>query len=91
MYSKMGDYNRALEYYHMAYDIRKKILGQDHPDTATILNNIGILYYRMCNYLSAERYLQEAYDSFKKSLGSDHPNTKNTLNSLETVKKNIPK
>ena len=29
----MGDYKKALEYYELSLNIRKKILGEEHPDT----------------------------------------------------------
>ena len=39
----MGDYKKALEYFELSLNIRKKILGEEHLDTATSYNNIGLI------------------------------------------------
>ncbi len=40
----MGDYEKALPFYQRALDIREKVLGPQHPDVATTLNNLAGLY-----------------------------------------------
>ena len=42
----MGDYEKALPLYQRALDIREKVLGPQHPDVATTLNNLAGLYYQ---------------------------------------------
>ena len=41
------DNKKALEYHELSLNIRKKILGEEHPDTAASYNNIGLIYYNM--------------------------------------------
>ena len=38
-----GDYYRALEYYLKAYNVFKKKLGADHPDTKMAEENIELV------------------------------------------------
>ena len=39
-----GDYARAEPLYRQALEIRKKALGENHPDYAASLNNLATLY-----------------------------------------------
>ena len=39
-----GNNEKALEYYEKALAIDKKTHGEEHPDVATSLNNIGLVY-----------------------------------------------
>jgi tetratricopeptide (TPR) repeat protein len=44
LYKTMGDYKAAERYFIQALEIRKKVLGEVHPDYASSLNDIGRLY-----------------------------------------------
>jgi tetratricopeptide (TPR) repeat protein len=44
VYYAKGDYENALVEYRKALEIQLKVLGPDHPDTATSYNNIGAVY-----------------------------------------------
>ena len=43
----MGDYAKAEPLYRQALEIRKRALGENHPDYATSLNNLAGLYQAM--------------------------------------------
>ena len=43
----MGDFAQAEPLYKQALEIRKKALGEAHPDYATSLNNLALLYKNM--------------------------------------------
>ena len=43
----MGDFPAARPYYEQALAIRREVLGEHHPDTATSLNNLGSLLQAM--------------------------------------------
>jgi len=43
----MGDYPKALPLFEQARDLRKKMLGENHPLYATSLNNLAMLYRDM--------------------------------------------
>ena len=58
MYSRKGEYDIALEWYEKALAIREKVLGKDHPDTATTYNNIAGVYSRKGEYdIALEWYI----------------------------------
>jgi len=62
--------------------IRKKVLGSEHPDTASSYNNIGILYRVQGDYEQAFDYFFKAYRVLKLKLNPNHPK-------LQTVYKNL--
>jgi hypothetical protein len=67
----------------------KNLLGEEHPDVAYPLNNLGMLYENINDYIKAGSYLAEAHELFFKTLGNDHPNTKFVLKNLENVRKKL--
>ena len=44
IYKEMGQYNKAENTVLRALAIREKVLGAEHPGTATSLNNLALLY-----------------------------------------------
>jgi tetratricopeptide (TPR) repeat protein len=55
--------------------IREEQLGATHPDTATSLNNLALLYYSMGRYDQAEPLYVRALVILLNTLGENHPNT----------------
>jgi tetratricopeptide (TPR) repeat protein len=49
-----GRYADAEPLYKRSLAIREKALGPNHPDVATSLNNMGLLYERQGQYAEAE-------------------------------------
>ena len=82
LYKNMGDYKAAEPYYKKALEIRKKVLGEEHPDYASSLFNLGLLYYDMGDYKTAEPYYKQSLEIRKKALGEDHPDYASSLNNL---------
>ena len=78
----MGEYAKAEPLYQEALRIRQKVLGPEHPDTATSLNNLAALYRDMGEYAKAEPLFQEALRIWQKVLGPEHPDTAPSLNNL---------
>jgi tetratricopeptide (TPR) repeat protein len=61
----MGDYRKALDLYHQARDLRKKLLTENHPHYATSLNNLAVVYEAMGNYPKALDLYQQSRDLTK--------------------------
>ena len=65
-----------------ALEIRKHVLGEEHPTYATNLRNLGKLYDSMGDYASAEPLYIQAIGINAKVLGEDHPSFAICLNDL---------
>ncbi|NEO92284.1 MAG: tetratricopeptide repeat protein [Moorea sp. SIO3G5] len=48
-------------------------LGHDHPDVATILNNLGLLYWSMGRYNQAKPLFVKALEIAEQKLGQNDP------------------
>ena len=60
----------------------EKVLGPQHPDVATTLNNLAGLYRQMGDYEKALPLYQRALEISEKVLGPQHPDVATTLNNL---------
>ncbi len=60
--------------------------GNEHPDTATCMNNLALLYQAKGDYYHAESLYQRALEILEKVLGAKHPNTIMCRNNLETCR-----
>ena len=70
-----ADYSKALEWYRKALAITEKVLGKEHPSTATTYNNIAGVYDNQGNYEEALEWYRKALAITEKVLGKEHPNT----------------
>jgi tetratricopeptide (TPR) repeat protein len=61
--------------YLQALELRKRLLGDNHPDVATSLNNLAGLYESQGRYDEAETILHRALEIYQQVLGDNHPNT----------------
>ena len=77
-----GKYDEALNYKRELLGIREKVLGTEHPDTATSYNNIGMIYSHMGDYERALEYYQKALEIREAVLGTEHPDTAASYNNI---------
>jgi len=88
VYYRQGDYLRSHEWYHKALEIKEKVLGLNHPDTATTYNNIAGVHERQGDYLRALRWHHKALKICETVLGLEHPTTAISYNNIAYVYSN---
>ena len=84
-YHKEGDLVAAASDYQEALKIRRKILGEEHPDVATSLQVVAGIFREQGRYSEAEEMLQESLMTQTQLLGEEHPNVADILDSLGLV------
>ncbi len=57
----------------MALAIRRKWLGEDHPDTASSYNNLAVNLNAQAEYAKAQPHFDQSMAIRRKRLGEDHP------------------
>jgi eukaryotic-like serine/threonine-protein kinase len=85
LYYTIGLYDAAFPLQESALATRRRVLGEEHPDTLTSLKRIGILLRDRGMLAEAEPYCREAVEKSRLVLGSEHPDTLFSINSLGLV------
>ncbi len=66
--------------------MRRRVLGEEHPDTLMSANNLAALLFRRAKYTEAEQMLQSMLDASRRLLGNAHPQTLEIERRLEDVR-----
>ncbi|KKK86115.1 hypothetical protein LCGC14_2766480, partial [marine sediment metagenome] len=82
-----GQYDRAVVVAEKALTIQVKALGPDHPDVATSLNNLAMLYKNQGEYALAEPLYKRSLAIKEKVHGPEHPDVATTLKNLARLYK----
>lgn len=80
-----GRYTEAEPLYQRVLSIQERVLGVDHPQVATSLSGLAVLYRRQGNYRQAEPLFQQALYIWVQELGPDHPQIAGPLNGLASI------
>ena len=65
---RQGHYTQALELALQARDLARQSLDEAHPEFATALDNLGLLYKTVGNYTEAEPLLLQALEIATQSI-----------------------
>jgi hypothetical protein len=85
----MGDNAAARPYFEQSLEIRRKVLGEEHPDTALSLNNLAILCYYVGDLKEAVEFMNHVVMIFNKILGPQHPHTESARKNLAVIKQQM--
>ncbi|MFN6528957.1 tetratricopeptide repeat protein [Nostoc sp. ChiSLP03a] len=84
-YDGQGLYTQAETWCQQCLETTKKRLGEEHPDVAQSLNNLGALYNSQGRYSEAEPFLIQALALRRQLLGEEHPSVTQSLNNLAVL------
>ena len=62
-----------MDCYQRSLDIRRSVYGENHPDVATIYNNMGVVHYSQKEYDLAKEYYLKSLTISKSVYGEKHP------------------
>ncbi|KAI1719510.1 tetratricopeptide repeat domain-containing protein [Ditylenchus destructor] len=82
-------YEVAVPLCKQALEDLEKNSGHDHPDVATMLNILALVYRDQRKYKEAANLLNEALAIRERCLGEDHPAVAATLNNLAVLHGNF--
>ena len=77
-----GEYALARPLFGRALAIYEKLLGPNHPETATSLNNLATLLQDQGELVAARLLFERALAIREQALEPDHPDTAASLNNL---------
>lgn len=81
-YAALGDYRRALHHRQEELQLRRRIQGDDHPDTLDTRNQVALSTHRAGNPAKAVQLFQELQPDQLRILGPDHLDTLRTRGGL---------
>ncbi|KAJ5365287.1 TPR-like protein [Penicillium concentricum] len=80
-----GRYREAETMYQMVLVSRENVLGHEHTDTLTSVNNLGLVLSHQGKYEEAEAMHRRALQDRKKVLGLERPDTLTSASNLGSV------
>ncbi|XP_068751287.1 uncharacterized protein [Montipora capricornis] len=78
----LGDFTSALQSAQRALDVRIKLFGEDHAETADIYHSLGVTQHSLGDFTSALQSDKRALDVRIKLFGEDHARTADSYNNL---------
>jgi tetratricopeptide (TPR) repeat protein len=83
--SELGSLNEAKSHYRRALRIIESLCGQNHPDAATILNNLGRVAITQGELAWARACFERALAIFRANLKEGHPDIAVAQQHLEMI------
>lgn len=84
-----GLYGAARRFGEMAVKVRRRELGEEHPDTLTSMNSLGMTLNAQGNLIEAKKLHEEALEVRRRVLGEEHPNTLTSMANVALTYRNI--
>ena len=84
-YAEMGQYDAALPLMRSALATRRRVLGEDHPDTLQSISDMGSLLVSQGKPGDAESYVREALERRRRVLGEEHPDTVRSIEDMGSL------
>jgi serine/threonine protein kinase/tetratricopeptide (TPR) repeat protein len=81
-YRSLGRFDRAEALLKAALETRRRVLGDEHPDTLESMNGLAGLYFNQGRYAEAEPLFRSAYEMRRRVLGEEHRDTLKSMNNL---------
>ena len=80
--SENGDWKNAQELESKVVDMRKNLLGAEHPHTLTSMGNLAATYSDQGRWNEAEQLEVQVVEMKKKLHGAEHPDTLRSMGNL---------
>jgi eukaryotic-like serine/threonine-protein kinase len=84
-YTDLGIYRDAGKQLERALDLRRRVLGPEHPDTLKSMNSLAVVYWYGGKYPQAEDLHRQTLEIKRRVLGPEHPDTLRSMNGLAAV------
>ncbi|EUC58303.1 kinesin light chain, partial [Rhizoctonia solani AG-3 Rhs1AP] len=74
-YSRLARHHEAEQLQFQALNARKRVLGEEHPDTLVSMNDLASSYSYLGRWDEAEELFNKAISIAERTLGDQHPRT----------------
>jgi Flp pilus assembly protein TadD len=77
-----GEYSGARQLYEQVLEARARLLGKEHPDTLTAMNNLAGTLEAQGDLAGARKLQEQVLEACARLLGQEHPNALTAMNNL---------
>jgi serine/threonine protein kinase len=84
-YEDLSLYRDAELHFRRAYELRRRILGESHPDTLDSMGNLATILERKGEFADAEALYTKVLTMQRRVLGEQHPTTLRSMHGLAAV------
>jgi tetratricopeptide (TPR) repeat protein len=84
-YHRLGNYPAAQQNFERALEIRRRVLGDEHHDTLSSMNNLAVLYQDESKLAKAEALFVKALEVRRRVLGNEARDTIMVMTNLGSV------
>jgi tetratricopeptide (TPR) repeat protein len=88
VYFEEGLWKEAEELQVQAMETRKRVLGEEHPDTLTSMANLASTYWNQGRWTEAEKLDVQVMETRKRVLGEEHPSMLTSIANLASTYRN---
>jgi eukaryotic-like serine/threonine-protein kinase len=81
-YTDLGLYREARKQLERAVDLRRRVLGPEHPETLNTMDNLAMVYREQGSYQQAEALEGQTLEIRRRVLGPEHANTLRSMANL---------
>ncbi len=85
--SRNGQLKKAIEMLEQSLHVFERTVGSKHPDAASAMYTMSVLYHNLGEFGKAEELGLEAEDIYSKTLGLNHQETKKARVNLSIIRK----
>jgi len=85
IFSEAGRWKEAEELEVQVMETRKRVLGEEHPDTLTSIDSLASTYRNQGRWKEAEELEVQVMETRKRVLGEEHPDTLTSIGSLAST------
>ncbi|KAF2181607.1 kinesin light chain 1 [Zopfia rhizophila CBS 207.26] len=78
----LGHYKAAVWALQQLLERQEKVLGKEHPDTLTSMNNVALVLRDQGKYAEAEKMHREELALSEKAVGKEHPDTLTSMSNV---------
>ena len=84
-----GLYKEAMPLFQQILEARKRLLGDEHPNTLRVTNNLAESFTKLGLYQEAMHLYKQTLVLQKRILGHEHPDTLRSMNGLAISYSNL--
>jgi eukaryotic-like serine/threonine-protein kinase len=85
VYFNLGLYPRAQALHQQSLEIRRRVLGPEHPETLSSMNNLANALDKEGHYAEAEKFYRESLGIRRRVLGPEQSDTLASMNNLAVI------